>query len=223
MESDISIYMIRLSEIFSAIDADYKAAQDHYGGFTCSGCSDNCCTTVFNHYTLLEYFYLSEGLSKITDQALLKVIFMRAEMYFKEVAKNPFNMESLRIMCPLNFNDKCIVYENRPLICRSHGVPSVLKVNTAPKQQWPGCNRFKENYAKDADGTFNPDFYFDRTSHYSMLAALEKQLRIEFTFFQKIKKTVAEMVLDYFNEEMIDISTCGCSKTTTTAQGENSL
>ncbi|MEO5357827.1 MAG: hypothetical protein H7844_11075 [Nitrospirae bacterium YQR-1] len=220
MEADILAYMERLSQIFSAIEADYKTAQEHYSGFNCDGCEDNCCTTVFNHYTLLEYFYLCEGLTKITDQALLKVIFMRAQMYYSEVAKKPFNMESLKIMCPLNFNDKCVVYENRPLICRSHGVPSVLQVNTAPAQRWPGCNRFKENFAKNAEGNFEPDYYFNRTPHYSQFAALEGDLRSDFTYFHKFKKTIAEMVLDYFNEEMIEFSANGCFKTKMCGKGE---
>ncbi|MBF0318437.1 MAG: hypothetical protein HQL01_01355 [Nitrospirae bacterium] len=205
MSTDITPYVDKLAGIFAASDALYRASQEHYpmvgtdgtkGPFSCTGCEDNCCTTVFYHYTLIEYFYLAEGLSQIEDMEIAGAIAERSQAYLGEIVKNPFKTDSMRIMCPLNFDGMCVVYQNRPLICRVHGVPSELRPPGKAVQHWDGCKRFV-----DLNGREGLSFVIDRTPFYSQIAALEGQLRRELVFFQKYRKTIAEMVLDYIKDE----------------------
>ncbi|MEO5361234.1 MAG: hypothetical protein H7843_12425 [Nitrospirota bacterium] len=200
MSFDITPYIDKLSEIFMASDALYQKSQEHYtvGGepFSCTGCLDNCCTTVFYHYTLIEYFYLAEGLSQIADDAMAEAIVERSQAYFMEIVRNPFKTDSLRIMCPLNFDGMCVVYKNRPLICRVHGVPSSLSQPGKANQRWDGCKRFTDQH-----GGKEFPVVIDRTPFYSQIASLEGQLRKEMVFFQRYKKTIAEMIIDYIKEE----------------------
>ncbi|KJJ84703.1 hypothetical protein OMAG_001430 [Candidatus Omnitrophus magneticus] len=199
MSTDISSYLVKVEHIFSEIDKEYEYAQKHYGDFSCEGCQDNCCTTVFYHHTLAEYFYLAEGLDQVDDK-IMNVMVMRSEMYFNEVIKNPFNVESLRIMCPLNLNDKCCVYKNRPLICRIHGVPSILHTPRRETQKWNGCKRFEAQHKEPYDHSI------DRTKLFTQLATLEGQLRKDLVFPQRYKKTIAEMVLDYIKGEITAVN-----------------
>ncbi|MBF0553933.1 MAG: hypothetical protein HQK96_05165 [Nitrospirae bacterium] len=204
MSIDITPFIDKLSGIFRASDALYLKSQNHYltigttgeEPFSCAGCSDNCCTTVFYHYTLIEYFFLAEGLSKITDPVMAEAIGERSQAYYMEIVRNPFKTDSLRIMCPLNFHGKCVIYGNRPLICRVHGVPSSLSQPGKTTQHWDGCKRFLELHGGE-------DFpvVIDRTPFYTQIAALEGQLRKEMVFFQKYKKTIAEMIIDFIRDE----------------------
>lgn len=198
---DLSPYLAELVEIFSGIDTAYAAGQKACGGFSCTGCPDNCCTTVFHHYTLLENFYLMEGLANI-DVTQANVVYMRAQMYYGEQLKNPFKLTQLRIMCPLNFNDKCIVYEHRPFICRIHGLPTVMLSPLKGTQRWGGCKRFQELHpeGKVGSGGEPTEYILDRTPFMARLASLEGRLRKELVYLHKYKKTIAEMVLDFFTD-----------------------
>ncbi|MBF0516893.1 MAG: hypothetical protein HQK97_07205 [Nitrospirae bacterium] len=203
MSVDIAPYIGKLSEIFMASDELYYKSQEHYRctssegkkePFSCTGCQDNCCTTVFYHYTLIEYFYLAQGLSLIDDQEMAEAIAERSQAYCMETAKNPYKTDSLRIMCPLNFDGNCVVYKNRPMICRVHGVPSSLNQTGKPTQYWDGCKRFRQLHTEFP-------LVIDRTPIYTQIALLEGQLRKEMVFFQRYKKTIAEMVIDFIKDE----------------------
>ncbi|MBF0472336.1 MAG: YkgJ family cysteine cluster protein [Nitrospirae bacterium] len=190
MPIDLSQFLDELSEIFNSIDKEYKEMQGVYGNFSCDGCQDNCCTTVFNHYTLIEDFIVSEGLGLLNPDQLEEAI-KRSEAYCIELGKNRGNIESLKIMCPLNFEGKCGIYQNRPLICRIHGLPAKLNSPVKGVQTWAGCNRFQELHPDVTAGSI------DRTKYYTQIATLEGRMRKLFSYTQKHKKTIAEMVVDF--------------------------
>lgn len=120
-------HLARLAEIYKAIDNLYDAAMKHYS-FSCEGCADNCCATKFYHHTNIEELYLAEGLKKL-DEDKKKEILSRAEDVVKIHNSSP---DDVRVMCPLNENGLCIVYEHRPMICRIHGVPYQMFKKTCP-------------------------------------------------------------------------------------------
>ncbi len=190
MDINIAAYLNKLSEIFKEIDKEYENTQKLYNNFSCSECNENCCTTVFYHYTLLENFYLLEGLRMIEPEKMI-TIRERAESYYNELVKNQFEFTSLKIMCPLNFDNLCCIYEYRPLICRIHGLPGILHTPHRGKHQWQGCKRFKELYGEEIY------LYINRTPYYTKIATLEGQLKKELVFQHKYKKTITEMILDY--------------------------
>jgi Fe-S-cluster containining protein len=177
-------YVDRLSEIYRAIDSAYSEALRRYN-FSCDGCPDNCCVTKFHHHTLVEDLYLEEGLKKL-DEAELSAIASRAEEVVKAHKSSGENVE---VMCPLNENGSCVLYEYRPMICRIHGVPYELFRNFK-MEYGDGCYRFimeKENVPKD--------FRINRTPFYLEIAQIEREVREKLNFTGRYKKTTAEMVL----------------------------
>ncbi len=177
-------YLDRLSEIYRAIDRACSEALRHYG-FSCARCPDNCCVTKFHLHTLVEELYLAERFKKL-DEAELGAIILRAQ----NVAEtHNSSSEDIRIMCPLNENGLCVLYEFRPMICRIHGVPYELFRNFK-MEYGDGCYRFimeKENVSKD--------FRINRTNFYLEIAQIEREVRERLNFTGRYKKTTAEMVL----------------------------
>lgn len=182
-----SPFLDRLKVIYAAMDQKYQEAADYYG-FYCEGCKDNCCRTLFYHYTLLEYFYILEGYStleydrqvEIRDRAL-KVCGKTDEAEEKGI--------NVRLMCPLNFNGMCVLYAYRPMICRLHGIPHELQRAGQNVIHSPGCNAFIEQNKKKSY------FKFDRTPFYIRMAELENELKRAANITQKLKMTVAEMLI----------------------------
>jgi|Deesub1362A_J573_1020465.scaffolds.fasta_scaffold00045_130 Fe-S-cluster containining protein len=168
------------------MDRAYDAVAGYYG-FNCEGCEDNCCKQRFYHYTLVEYYYLLEGVKK-AEPELVRTILTRAkivtETYFKELQIG----EILPLMCPVNSDGRCTLYEYRPMICRLHGLPHKFLKPDGAVQEGGGCHRF-ELLHKAA-------VRLDRTVAYTELAQLEKELRAELGFKGRYKKTTAEMLMD---------------------------
>ncbi|BCB97213.1 hypothetical protein JZK55_21350 [Dissulfurispira thermophila] len=179
-------YLTRLTDIYKAIDNLYYAAIKHYN-FSCEGCEDNCCATKFYHHTNIEELYLSDGLKRL-DKDKKKEILVRAE----EVVKihNSFP-EDVRVMCPLNENGLCIMYEHRPMICRIHGVPYQMLTKNMSIEFGTGCHRFINEKLNE-----NIQYFmFNRTVFYVEMAKAEKELRDALNLAGDYKKTTAEMVV----------------------------
>lgn len=179
-------YLTRIAEIFKAIDIIYDAAIKHYG-FSCKGCSDNCCVTKFHHHTLLEELYLAEGLKRL-DEAKKKAAVARAE---EVVSIHNASPEDIRVMCPLNEKGLCMVYEHRPMICRIHGVPYEMHNRDTSIEYGIGCHRFMDEKVKEGIKYFP----LNRTMFYVEMARTEKELRESIGFTGDYSKTTAEMVL----------------------------
>jgi Fe-S-cluster containining protein len=142
----------------------------------------------FYHHTLLEYLYLKSGLAQLTPRALAKVT-AKSESALKQMAAMEQGDEPVRVMCPLNEDGRCILYAHRPMICRLHGVSHALRRPDGKIQAGPGCDDF---YAQCGQTTGS---HLDRTPLYTAMAKLERQLRTELGFNEKIKMTIAEIIL----------------------------
>jgi hypothetical protein len=181
----------RLKQIYAAMDGAYNSAAEHYG-FVCQGCRDNCCRTHFYHHTIIEYIYLIEGLDTLISEKQNEVR-RRALTVVDETAKADHHAAAVRLMCPLNFDELCILYPYRPMICRLHGVPHELKRPGQHTVYAPGC----ENFDRRCGG--KGYFQFDRTPFYRQVAMLEREARQSLGVTGKIRMTVAEMIISYAN------------------------
>jgi Fe-S-cluster containining protein len=194
MNRNLESHFDSLSGVFEEIGREYDRLAGHYDDFSCQGCQDNCCTTVFSHYTLIEYLYLLKGFETLPweqkDQAKT-----RAEEYVRSLREHPGGETSLELMCPLNVEGLCGLYQYRPLICRIHGLPSMLRSPARGVQRWDGCLRFQELHGDAIT------LEMDRTGFYSRIAILERDMRQELGFMQKIKKTIAEMITGQSEDE----------------------
>ncbi|MEJ2657978.1 MAG: hypothetical protein P8012_12420 [Desulfobacterales bacterium] len=179
-------FLGRLKTLYSAMDRRYREAADYYG-FQCTGCEDNCCYTRFYHYTLLEYLFIIKGYY-LLDAEKQDEVKGRALKVCRETEKADEKGESLRWMCPVNFDGRCLLYAYRPMICRLHGIPHELTSPGRGVLRASGCDRFTRT-------CHGKTYYkFDRTPFYAEMAALEKELRQSADGTQKIKLTVAQMI-----------------------------
>jgi len=165
----------------------YQETADYYG-FFCNGCEDNCCYTRFYHHTLSEYLFILKGYNTLEPEVQNQI----AERALKVCAKTieyDKTRKTVRLLCPLNFDGLCILYEYRPMICRLHGIPHQLQRPGQGIIYSPGC----EAFVKQCDG--EKYIKFDRTPFYIEMAKLERELREVAGFTQKFKMTVAQMLI----------------------------
>lgn len=182
-------YLQRLSEVYRDIGDVYDRVAGHYGGFSCEGCRDNCCSTVFYHYTLIETLYFLKGFRTLSEGRMTEAV-AEARRYLAVLERNPGRETALSLMCPVNFEGLCGVYEYRPLICRIHGLPAFLDSRRGDVQRWKGCLRFQELHGAGIDREI------DRTPFYSTIAGLEIELRKSIGDFSRSRRTIAHMIGD---------------------------
>lgn len=181
-----STFLDRLRLIYEAMDQKYKEAADYYE-FHCQGCYENCCLTRFYHHTLLEYLYILEGYNTLEPGRQIETMKRALEVCRKTDEADKKGV-SVRLMCPLNFDEKCILYNYRPMICRLHGIPHELQKGAQNVIHSPGCRVFTEQTREKGY------FRFDRTPFYIKMAELENGLKKAAGIDQKIKMTVAQML-----------------------------
>ena len=171
------------------MDKKYQEAADYYN-FYCTGCDDNCCFTRFYHHTLLEYLYIREGYNTLVNEKQVKVKHRALEICRKTREADKKGVP-VRLMCPLNVNNLCLIYTYRPMICRLHGIPHVLQAPGQGVLYASGCEVFTEQCQE------KERFKFDRTPFYMEMAELEKELKQVVGMTQKIKMTVAQMLVTF--------------------------
>lgn len=182
-------FLDRLGILFSEMDRKYNEVADFYG-FVCTGCENNCCLARFYHHSLLEYLYLYEGYVALAQEKKISIMNRAMEVTRKTTESGEKGLP-VRQMCPLNFKAVCILYNYRPMICRLHGIPHELARTGRQTIYGPGCDQFTQMCRE------KPYSRFDRTPFYTDMAALEKDLRKAVGFSQKLKWTVAEMIISF--------------------------
>ncbi len=184
-----ALFLDRLRILYAAMDKKYREIASYYG-FNCSGCTNNCCFTRFFHHTLLEYLYIKEGFDSLAHEKQVEVTAKALEVCRKSDQADAKGI-SARLMCPLNFDGLCILYSRRPMICRLHGIPHELHSSGQNAISGPGCEVFIEQCGHKGR------FKINRTPFYVEMAALEKTLRQKVGMTQKVKLTVAQMVVSF--------------------------
>lgn len=179
-------FLKELGRIYGDMDQEYHRTAEKYG-FECRGCENNCCLTRFYHHTVLEYAFLMEGFHALDLNHKEKIRGRARDVILTYENADALNTP-IRVMCPLNEDGLCLLYEKRPMICRLHGLPHELKKATGQKTLGPGCEAF-DLCCKDQ--SYLP---FDRTPFYKQMAGLEQRIRQALGYSQKIKLTIADMV-----------------------------
>ena len=172
--------------VYGQMDAAYARIADAHG-FHCSGCFDNCCLTRFFHHTLLEYMYLMKGFYGL-DRILQDQIVRQAAEVNRMVDSAVAAGEISRVMCPLNTDGLCVLYDFRPMICRLHGISHEFRHPSGRIVSGPGCAAF-ESQCDPAGGVV-----LDRTPFYRDMAILEGRIREKAGIREKFKMTVAQML-----------------------------
>lgn len=186
-DQKLAPFLKDIESLFKAMAREFEDAATYYG-FSCAGCDDNCCMSLFYHHTLAEYFFIEKGLSQLSEDERSSAV-VRARAYVTAMAGSPGGKTPLRRMCPLNVSGKCMLYEFRPMICRLFGLPHEFTRPGGGRVSGAGCTRFHEVCGKKALRRF------DRTPYYIRLSGLEKSLRETTGISGKIKMTVADMLV----------------------------
>ncbi|PIE59327.1 MAG: hypothetical protein CSA32_04625 [Desulfobulbus propionicus] len=183
-----------IREIYETMERSYEEVATQLP-LTCQGCPDNCCDSFFQHYTYSEWAYLWEGLRKL-DDALLDKIIKRAKRYVAESEQLLRQGIRPQLQCPLLEEGLCSLYRHRLMICRTHGVPATLIRPDGQHLRFPGCFRCQEivvdKYSSETDAPA-----MDRTVLYRRLVQLEtRMLGTIRHLYPKVKLTIAEMIVN---------------------------
>lgn len=180
----ISEFIDRTERLYAQMDRAYRRAAEA-SGFVCSGCEDNCCRTLFYHHTFAEYFTLYRGFSALPRPQRDNIRSRAAACLRTAAGDRPRRRE----LCPLNDSGRCVLYGQRPMICRLHGVPHEFTPPGGESRVGPGC----EPFYRRCGHLDHPRL--DRTPHYLHLARLESGLRQVVGVNRKIKLTLAQMLI----------------------------
>jgi hypothetical protein len=177
----------QLQKLYTEMDARYTAAAESHD-FECRGCDDNCCLTRFYHHTLVEVIALFSGYLKLPEDQR-RIVTRRARDYCQVLNTDEGQEGPLRRLCPLNQATRCLLYNERPMICRLHGIPHVMQHPLKGLITGTGCHIFE---ATCRPGNGHP---LDRTPLYRTMAHLEKALRHATGIDTPVRLTVAQMIV----------------------------
>jgi hypothetical protein len=180
----------KLSILYVQMEEEY----DHVAGkigLSCHGCPDNCCNSYFQHHTHIEWAYLWKGMESHSDEKQRELLYKAGEYITKSQALLAQGLRP-RIMCPLNDNGLCQLYEHRLMICRMHGVPNSFVRPDGKRISFPGCFRCQE-LGSDLEEV--P--VLERTRFYQELASLEIAFAgSKSKGLSKVNLTIAEMLVN---------------------------
>lgn len=160
-----------------------EVAAEH--GFSCQGCEESCCRTVFYHHTYAEFLVLTQGVATLSDSD-------RRALYGRATAVQgslDAAAEPPRAMCPINVDGRCALYTYRPMICRLHGIPHELHRPDGRTVSGPGCHLF------DTLSEGGASRRLDRTPFYQRLAQVEQGLRRHIEAPIRLHMTLAECLV----------------------------
>lgn len=183
----------RIAGIYGRMEEDYNKVAAALN-FSCAGCPDNCCDSYFLHHTYAEWAYLWRGLREL-DRETFENVQARAKDYQKRCRSAETRGERPQIMCPLNENGLCILYDYRMLVCRTHGVPARMRRPDGRVLQFPGCFRCQEVVGeREKTGLKTPSV--ERTALFTELAKVEEEcLGYRRQLYPKVRMTIADMIL----------------------------
>jgi hypothetical protein len=187
------ILITRLEEIYQKLQDEYARVARELQ-FSCNGCPDNCCDSYFLHHTYSEWAFLWIGFRRL-DASQQDALLKRSRTWLEECDKALAIGERPQVMCPLNDNGLCVLYEHRLLVCRTHGVPARMMRPDGQELRFPGCFRCQEIVAAGYQEKQAP--YVARTPLLHALAALENQLLGgKRHLFPKVRSTIAAMLVN---------------------------
>ena len=189
-EPGLDPFMERLKALYQAMDKAYKETAERHG-CSCEDCDSSCCRYHFFHYTVAEYLYIIRELQTLSigKQEQIKRI---AHEFLRKSDRLASQGRQINLMCPLNEDGLCSIYPFRPMICRLHGVPHFYRRPDMLLVRGDGCPILIGKNRKT--GTRKQ---LDRTPFYKEMATLEKELRQAIGFTERVRMTIADMIITF--------------------------
>lgn len=149
----------RLNELFLKVDTFFARAQGKYGeAITCRAGCDDCCRRRFS-VTTIEAAAIVEALDRLPAEER------------RRVAARAADPEGT--VCPaLGEDGRCAVYEARPTICRTHGLPIRFTEQKAGRSL-PVVDACPKNFVGRDLGAIEPASVLDQATLSTVLVALD--------------------------------------------------
>ncbi len=185
--------MVRgLEKIYRELESEYSRVAKELN-FSCTGCPDNCCDSYFLHYTYLEWAFLWLGFCLLSTEKQSELL-KRCRAYILQCERAKQQGERPQVMCPLNEDGLCVLYNHRLLVCRTHGVPATMTRPDGQKLRFPGCFRCQDIVDSMLEGKEPPAV--ERTLSLRKIVQLEDELLDHKRHLApKVKLTIAEMLV----------------------------
>ena len=158
MEEKLKKYSVFINEFTKLLGGFFEDQKEFIKCTT--GCS-RCCTTGYYPITEVEYEFLKTGFNKLEKEKQDIIRQYCLDLYKKRKIFRKEGGELLKFsyQCPFLFNDLCSVYDNRAIICRTHGLMS-LSIKGGNNFNIPTCVHVGLNYANIWDNEikgFSPE------------------------------------------------------------------
>ena len=178
-----------LKDLYQQMEDEYNNVANQLN-LSCTGCEDNCCSSYFQHHTYIEWAYLWRGIQACSPEKR-QLFVQRAKDYVQKSEEMLKQGQTPNIMCPLNTDGWCELYEYRLMICRLHGVPNRIKMPNKTVKDFPGCSPCQKITAR-----MDRFPALDRTPLYIRLAELEREfVGKKGKDLPKVNMTLAEMLV----------------------------
>ncbi len=187
------LFISRIKKLYQEMEASYDIVASQLG-FSCNGCTDNCCDSYFLHHTYAEWGYLWYGFKQLTQQEQQELI-RRSQEYITGCKEAESEGQRPQVLCPLNENGLCGLYPYRLMVCRTHGVPAVMTRPDGQSLSFPGCFRCQE-LVDDQSLKVEDLPRMERTKLLSELVKIENDLFAgKRHLYPKVRLTIAEMLV----------------------------
>ncbi len=209
---DFETYYEKYQSLVDQVEAVFNQVQTEYGEcVTCKvGCSD-CCHALFD-LTLIEAMFIKNQFDKVIPKEERQKIIERANAADRKVYKlkreaskahqegKPENeiledMAQQRIRCPLlDEEEKCEMYESRPITCRLYGIPTVI----GGKAHTCGLSNFEE-------GKQYPTVKLDNIQRrlYEISFELAQEIKSHYPKLAEVLVPLSMALLTDYNEEYL--------------------
>lgn len=149
----------RLHELFLKVDSFFARAKSRSGeAITCAAGCDDCCRRRFS-VTTIEAAEVQEALDRLSDEERQRVAARAAD--------------AAGTACPaLGEDGRCAVYEARPTICRTHGLP-IRFTERKGGRSLPVVDACPKNFVGQDLASLDPSTMLDQATLSTVLAALD--------------------------------------------------
>lgn len=211
---DFEPYFEKYEALVKQVEAVFDKVQQEYSYcVVCKvGCAD-CCHALFD-LTLIEAMFIKRQFDKIIPAELRSEILERANKADRKVyqlkrkaskeyhdgkSENEIldDMARQRIRCPLlDSENKCELYESRPITCRLYGIPTVI----GDKAHSCGLSKFKE-------GVQYPTVKLDAIQKklYELSFELAQDIKSRYPKLAEILVPLSMALLTNYNNEYLGI------------------
>ncbi len=215
---DFEPYFEKYQSLVDQVEAVFQQVQTEFGEcVTCKvGCSD-CCHALFD-LTLIEAMFIKHQFDRVIPKEARQKIIERANTADRKVYKlkreaskahqegKPENeiledMATQRIRCPmLDDQDKCEMYESRPITCRLYGIPTVI----GGKSHTCGLSKFEE-------GKQYPTVKLENIQRrlYEISFELAQDIKSHYPKLAEVLVPLSMALLTNYNEEYLGVNQAG--------------